>query len=247
METQTHVLTESGRRVVRRVTGADDREREIESISSWHAGMQTIARYGGMTRQKGREMIEEHFWLGGAIAKAESYSTWGSGFFRKLYEDCGISPAVARRAMRLWDLFAGDVIELHDWCTRFLEENGNLLMSDVTHLVEANRQITDGRQFLRSVRADLDEENVSERIVIESGLEKSIRAREKSIREMKMKTPRQVGRAPTAEQKARKIRTLKSARQMLAFEPDAAVPIEEIELADGITYEVIVSLQPKDQ
>lgn len=239
------VAVNDRRQIIRRMTGASDHETELSRVDSWDAGMRLVAKANRTARQKGRELIESHFWLGGAIARAESYSEWGDGFFDRVERESGVSHMVARRAMKMWDLFGGDVVELHRWCAKFIEEHGKVLLGDIGELIKNNREITDGRQHLRGVKARLKKLEISPEIIESSGLGESLERRAGSLEEMVIEAPAasQVknGRLPIF----RHIRTLKSARQKLIFEPDVTVPIDTVTLADGIEYEVVVSLRPR--
>lgn len=239
------VIEHERRQMIRRVTSAQSYESELAGVDSWESGIKLVAKSNRTVRQRGRELIEANFWLGGAIAKAESYSEWGDAFFATLEKDAGISSSIARRSMRLWDLFGGDVVELHIWCARFIEEHGKVLVSDVNALIESNRKITDGRQSMRGLKARLIKREMPAALIESSGLMARMEKRDQQLDEMEIRSP-VATMAPEAKMPTFKhVRTLKAARQKLVFDPDEPVIIDEVSLADGVTYEVVVSLRPK--
>lgn len=229
---------------LRRITNADEYESELAGVDSWMSSLRLVAKHNRTARQRGRDLIEAHFWLGGAIAKAESLSQWGDRFFQKLDDQAGVSPFVARRAMRLWDLFDGDVTALYVWCSTFIEDHGKVLLGDVTKLVESNREIVDERQYLRGLEGRLVRDEIPEPVVKAAGLRDALTRRKRAVSKMAIQIPEPEEEEEYTPNFLKRL-TLKDARRKLVFEPDLEIPIEEVQLADGITYDLVVSLKAK--
>lgn len=226
---------------IRLITRAGDYEREMrEAKTIEHACDLVTTRHNGV-RQKGRELIESIFWMGGAISKAHSLSEWGDRFFENLEGELMISQSALRRALRAWDLFDGNIVQLYNWYTLHFQENGKVLISDLENIIKDNRDVIDSRQHLRRVEGQIEKQEIPELVVKKSGLREALRRRRASLKTTQMTKPATLRLPPF-----KRLRTLKQAKQKLVFEPEApGVPIEEVRLSDGKVYDLVVSLKEK--
>lgn len=222
---------------IRHITKADENEAKIGGVKSWRECGRLIGEYHKTANQKGRELIEARFWLGGGVAAAHKYSEWGDNYLGKLSGDTGISDTILRDSMRLWDVFGGDVAALYNACDFYIENYGKVLWGDVSRIVEVNKELAKDIAHLRSVEGSTEDfgDSPSKR-----SLDDAIGRHRKKLRDMGVELPER--ETDSELPRFNKVVTLKYAKERLVNDPGSEVVVEHVDL-DGKRHELVVSLR----
>lgn len=107
---------------------------------------------------RARERFEQLFWVGAAICRAEAFAKDPAKFYKRLHLDTGIAPGVLKQSLALYDIMGGDFDRLLQVCNEIQQKHGDLVLSDVGRLINANRNAARVGRVKRTVETVLNKE-----------------------------------------------------------------------------------------
>lgn len=230
---------------IRIATRADEYEGRIRSVRSWDQCADLAGEFHRTALQKGRELIEARFWLGGAVARAHSFSEWGDNYFGELSKKTGIGDQTLRHSMRLYDMFGGNVVHLHHWVSEFISKYGNVLWGDVDDLLRANPDRIHAGGLARKIRTNA--ESMEPGVYSHPAFVDLAERAEKKLDKMPIVIHRPARADKADRQPVERLTSIADAKTILFEEPDhEPVPILRV-LLDGVPYIMSVFMQKEDE